>query len=985
MNNIQRIMLAIFPILWAMSALAFDIDGISYQVLSETNKTACVARQTATNQLVGNVVIPRQVSYGGNIYEVTEISGWAFSDCKEMTSITIPATVQSIGYSAFWGCTNLKYLNIEDIAAWCSVTHKGGTEGHPLSIAHRLFLNGVEVKTLVIPEGVTAIAHDAFHDASGITSVVIPSSVTQIGDAAFAGCVSMEELSIGNGVQGIGAGAFSGCRSLTEVTVPEGVERLSGQVFYGCGKLASIHLPQSLQSIGYSAFEACNSLTSVVIPNQVTVLGSRAFYECKQLTSVRLPDNITKLDEWTFTRCYQLKDINLPKNLQQMCDYSLFWCSSIEELTLPSTLTDISQSALLGCIGLRSLIVEEGNPNFLTENDVLFNSDKTTLMLFPAQNDMTHYDVPSTVKAILPCAFSHSQLKSITLPPTLTRISNSMLSDMPQLENITIPATVTEIGSSAFSGCTSLKEVDIPNSVQSIGLQAFYQDSALVRVHLPESLARIEGGTFRECASLSELNIPERVNYIGVYAFSGCSSLTSIQIPSNVTTIDSDAFWGCSSLEKLVIGASVTELKGGTFCECNKIRQIWSYIEEPFDVCDYELKDHGYTVVGKCFPDSVTSNAVLYVPQGSIEKYRSKTGWRDFKNIVALPDNTTESLLGEWGLVGWKDNGEWVEVDSKYVRHEHFTIVINEEGFVVAYSLVNEIIVGMLTLNGSEMYFEGRGEMTTAYCDLEENLFFEDNICSIKRYTLEGNLLRLYYTDDDYFVFAKDFDKNEEPVTFTKDQMATIILPSAPDASKGKYYRLDRVEDGQIIFEQELQPRARVPYIIVPDEDFCIDPRALDLSGLNSDTVSIDGISFIGTYTGEVLPSLGGEGGWGAVHPSLGGEGGGSFYYDIIDTTPDCTPLPGEEQGERLFIGALRAYLLVNWSDPYNPGGTRGPNDKLEIVLKDDGTGSLTPTPSPRRGEIYDLSGKKIVNSKSSNNKSYRGIFIEDGKKKVSR
>ena len=401
-------------------------------------------------------------------------------------------------------------------------------------------------------------------------------------------------------------------------------------------------------------------------------------------------------------------------------------------------------------------------------------------------------------------------------------------------------------------------------------------------------------------------------------------------------------------------------------------------------MCDYELKDHGYTVVGKCFPDSVTSNAVLYVPQGSIEKYRSKTGWRDFKNIVALPDNTTESLSGEWGLVGWKDNGEWVEVDSKYVRHEHFTIVINEEGFVVAYSLVNEIIVGMLTLNGSEMYFEGRGEMTTAYCDLEENLFFEDNICSIKRYTLEGNLLRLYYTDDDYFVFAKDFDKNEEPVTFTKDQMATIILPSAPDASKGKYYRLDRCEDGQIIFEQEFQPRAHVPYIIVPDEDFSIDPRAFDLSGLNSDTVSIDGISFIGTYTGEVLPSL-------------GGEGGGSFYYDIIDTTPDCSLSPLGETGKGTIIGALRAYLLVSWSDPYNPGGTRGPNDKLGIVLKDDPNGMIEIENSKfnnqsegevvngqwSNGKCYDLSGRKIVNRKSSNSKSPRGIYIIDGKKKV--
>ena len=130
-------------------------------------------------------------------------------------------------------------------------------------------------------------------------------------------------------------------------------------------------------------------------------------------------------------------------------------------------------------------------------------------------------------------------------------------------------------------------------------------------------------------------------------------------------------------------------------------------------------------------------------------------------------------------------------------------------------------------------------------------------------------------------------------VTFTKDQMATIILPTEPDAGKGKYYRLDRVEAGEIIFEQELQPRAHVPYIIVPDEDFSIDPRAFDLSGLNSDTVSIDGISFIGSYVRKALPQRG------------SGEGAESFYIDIIDTTPDCSLSPCPSPGRGVQSGVV--------------------------------------------------------------------------------
>ena len=224
-----------------------------------------------------------------------------------------------------------------------------------------------------------------------------------------------------------------------------------------------------------------------------------------------------------------------------------------------------------------------------------------------------------------------------------------------------------------------------------------------------------------------------------------------------------------------------------------------------------------------------------------------------------------------------------------------------------------------------------------------------------------------------------------KPVTYTKDQMATIILPTAPDASKGKYYRLDRVENGQIVFEQEKQPRARVPYIIVPSEDFSIDISSLDLEGLQADTVTVGGVSFIGSYVRKELPAL------------TGGDGGGSLYYDIIDTTPDCGFLSTAETGKEAFrIGALRAYLTVNWDDPYNHHGSKSPEDKLDIVLKDDGTGIEQIQSSKFKiqndgeevngkwsnGKCYDLSGRKwsMINGQCSMPK---GIYIQNSRKLV--
>ncbi len=197
-----------------------------------------------------------------------------------------------------------------------------------------------------------------------------------------------------------------------------------------------------------------------------------------------------------------------------------------------------------------------------------------------------------------------------------------------------------------------------------------------------------------------------------------------------------------------------------------------------------------------------------------------------------------------------------------------------------------------------------------------------------------------------------------EPVTFAAGQMATIVLPTAPEASRGKYYRLDRVEGNEIIFEQELQPRAHIPYIIVPGEDFCIDISTMDLKGLSRDTVSIDGVSFIGTYQKEEIESK---------------EG---FYIDIIDATPDCIL-----SDNKLKVGALRAFLQVHWDDPYSHGGTKVPAEKLQIVLHDHGTGLKTLSNSPLKGEdIYDLNGR-IVNGKWSNSKLPHGIYIKDGRK----
>jgi len=219
----------------------------------------------------------------------------------------------------------------------------------------------------------------------------------------------------------------------------------------------------------------------------------------------------------------------------------------------------------------------------------------------------------------------------------------------------------------------------------------------------------------------------------------------------------------------------------------------------------------------------------------------------------------------------------------------------------------------------------------------------------------------------------------ETLVSFTKEQMATIILPTEPDTELGRYYKLDRRQENLIVFEEEHAPKANTPYIIIPKKDFIVDLSTLDLNNSHSNVVSVQGISFIGSYTREEL-----------YCPDR-------CYIDIIDRTPDCIEAPSYK--EKNIIGALHAYLRVSWEDPLNPGGTRsgGEPKKLSIVLHNNpngttGIGGIQNSKIKIQNDaVYDLSGRRITgqgarskgqeNTLQLVNSLKKGIYIIDGKK----
>ncbi len=495
------------------------------------------------------------------------------------------------------------------------------TIGNDVKILPQNFAQYSEITTLSIPESVTTIGANAFNRCTGLTSVVIPDNVTYIGYEAFCECDNLNELTMGKSVATIDAYGFWRCpiqkltwnarnvkidvsdeyydkyrfnetypyhssdypnvvdySSLTQLTIGDEVEAVPNYFAYG-SRLTSVQIPASVTAIGDYAFASCSSLSNAQLPAGLISIGNGAFQNCTAMSNIALPGSLTTIGAEAFTGCV-----------------------GITNLSVPASVTSFGHHAFFDCSGLESIVVDAANP--------VYDSRENCNAMFKTANDSIvlvckNTTLPASMTIIPDSAFyGQTTLINLDIPSTVTSIGKDAFNACSNLTSITIPASVTHIGERAFAYCDNLTSLTveegnpvydsrgncnaviekatstltegscttvIPSTVTTIGKQSFLGRSP-GSVVVPDGVVTIEDSAFHY-SSVQDLTLGNTLKTIGNYAFF-ISKLSSVVIPDCVETIGERAFSNCTSMCSATIGDGVTTMGKAAFASCPQLTRL---------------------------------------------------------------------------------------------------------------------------------------------------------------------------------------------------------------------------------------------------------------------------------------------------------------------------------------------------------------------------------------------------------------------------
>ena len=405
-----------------------------------------------------------------------------------------------------------------DILNPLNITTVNSAEGSVCeSIGDWAFDNCSNLTSITIPESVTSISSHAFFGCRSLTSITIPESVTSIGSSAFFQCYALAEvynyssLTIANNISNGNVGSYAkvihnlsteDSKPATRITVVDNMQYYEyGNDFIALAptsrNVTEVILDNITTEINQYAFSYCDSLASIIIPERMTSIGDYAFFGCNSLTSVNFGDNcqLSNIGSYAFSSCDSLTSITIPDSVTSIGSSAFSSCSSLTSITIPDSVTSIGSHAFNDCSSL-VYNTDENGVNYLG-ND----SNEYVVLVDDGTLSVADYAIQSTCKVICVAAFSkNTNLENVTIPSSVTNIGTSAFSDCSSLTTINFGdnSQLTSIGGWAFENCSNLTTITIPDSVTSIGDRAFMQCGSF-SITIGEGVTSIGDWVFDYC------------------------------------------------------------------------------------------------------------------------------------------------------------------------------------------------------------------------------------------------------------------------------------------------------------------------------------------------------------------------------------------------------------------------------------------------------------------------------------------------------
>ena len=624
------------------SATPFEVDGFFYEITG-TNTVKVMPNHKDnpnTNGYKGDLVVPASITYNGKEYKVTAIGKEAFRNCYNVTTITLPKTIERIDSFGMSNCCSMKNFVLPGNV---KVLETGALQSN-------------RFVTFEAENGLDSIGTEAISHLGNLTSMKLPASVKSIAPGSLHYSHKLEAITIDENnpywksVDGV---VFSKDGKILldfpcykdggeQYSLPSGTKEIAPHAMSYLDRVTSIKFPYSLEKAGERAFYSCAKLVTLSGETCFKEMDKQAFSSCTKLEKFEVGYNITMLDSAVFQGSYipQVK-LSSARALKTIGKDAFNHCG-LQTIDIPTAVTDIASSAFLYCTSLKSINMIGGSKRYATIDGVLYSADLDTIKFMPPGYPAEKFEMLKETRHIGEFAFYGAPVRYLTGADNVESIGRRAFYAS-HLTRFELPAKIDSLPYECFAN-TWLTSVVVPDNVKAMDGGVFSTCKYLVSAKLPDGLEEVAPGTFWACNALENVNVPASAKKIGYNSYAQCYGMKSIVIPDATEEIEYNAFnapfnpYNSSKLESIELGKNLKVIGKLGFGGHMAVKTIKSHNPVP------------PTATDDVFANQIYSKSVLSVPEEALSAYKAAVCWKKFTNtdtFAGISDINADAAEGE--------------------------------------------------------------------------------------------------------------------------------------------------------------------------------------------------------------------------------------------------------------------------------------------------------------------------------------------------